>query len=86
MRLGLRAEDVLVAAAAPGRISARNVLPARVTRCEPAGEDAFVHLALEPGGECLVAKVTATAVRKLELHPGARVHALVTAQAIRRLA
>ena len=33
VRLGLRAEDVLVAADAPGRISARNVLPATVTAC-----------------------------------------------------
>ncbi len=86
MSVGVRAEDIVLAVDPPELISARNVLPARVTRCEPAGEDAFVHLALEPSGERLVAKVTAAAVRKLELHPGTRVHALVKAQAIRRLA
>jgi len=86
MSVGVRAEDIVLAVDPPGRISARNVLPARVTRCEPAGDDAFVHLALEPGGERLVAKVTTAAVHKLELRPDTRVHALVKAQAIRRLA
>lgn len=86
MSVGVRAEDVILAIDPPERISARNVLPARVTRCESAGEDAFVHLALDPRGERLVAKVTAAATAKLELRPGARVHALIKAQAIRRLA
>lgn len=84
--VGVRAEDIVLAVDTPGRISARNVLPAQVMRCEPAGDDAFVHLALEPGGERLVAKLTATAVHKLELRPNLRVHAVVKAQAIRRLA
>ena len=86
MSVGVRAEDVVLAVDPPGRISPRNVLPARVTHCEPTGDDAFVHLALDPGGERLVAKLTAAAVRKLELHADTRVHALIKAQAIRRLA
>jgi molybdate transport system ATP-binding protein len=81
--VGLRAEDVLLAADPPGRISARNVISASVSRCEASGADVLVHL---DAGDPLVAKITATAAASLGLHPGARVFALVKAQAIRRLA
>jgi molybdate transport system ATP-binding protein len=84
--VGLRAEDVLLSADPPGRVSARNVCEARVARCEPAGGDAFVHLETLPGGEPLVAKLTAGAAQHLGLAPGSRVFALVKAQALRRLA
>ena len=84
--VGVRAEDVLLAADAPGRVSARNVIPARVSRCEPRGADAYVHLETDAGGERLVAKITVGAAAKLALRPGSNVHALVKAQAIRRLA
>lgn len=84
--VGVRAEDVLLAVGAPGRISARNVLEARVARCEASGDDTFVHLEVGPGEERLVAKVTDTAATKLELREGLRVHAIIKAQAIRRLA
>jgi molybdate transport system ATP-binding protein len=84
--VALRAEDVLIAADPPGRISARNVLEARVSRCETRADEVFVHLALDPGGEQLVAKLTPTAAQKLELTAGRRVYALVKAQAIRRIA
>jgi molybdate transport system ATP-binding protein len=81
--VGVRAEDVLLATDPPGRISARNVIPARVARCETSGADALVHL---EAGEPLVAKVTAAAVAHLGLVPGATVYALIKAQAVRRLA
>ncbi len=84
--VGLRAEDVLLAADPPGRISARNALPARVTRCEHAGPDVFVHLLTDAGGEHLVAKVTSAAAQKLALSPGREVHAVIKAQALRRIA
>ena len=83
VRLGLRAEDVLVAADAPGRISARNVLPARVTACERAGGNMLVHL---DAGEPLVAKLTPAACEALALSPGTAVHLVIKAQALRRLA
>jgi molybdate transport system ATP-binding protein len=84
--VGLRAEDVLLAADVPGRLSARNTLPARVVRCEHAGPDVFVHLATRGGGEQLVAKLTPAAERHLELAPGREVHAVVKAQSLRRIA
>jgi molybdate transport system ATP-binding protein len=81
--VGVRAEDVLLSADPPGRISARNVISARVDRCEASGADALVHLdAHEP----LVAKITTGAATMLGLRPGTRVFAVVKAQAIRRLA
>jgi molybdate transport system ATP-binding protein len=81
--VGVRAEDVLLSADPPGRVSARNVIAARVERCEASGADALVHLdAREP----LVAKVTADAAASLGLAPGVPVFAVVKAQAIRRLA
>lgn len=84
--VGLRAEDVLLAADPPGRISARNALPARVARCEYSDRDVFVHLRTHTGSEHLVAKVTAAAARKLALAEGAEVHAVIKAQALRRIA
>ena len=82
VRVGVRAEDILLAADAPGRISARNVLPATVTACEQREADVLVRL---DAVESLVAKVTPAAVRALGLRPGARAFAVIKAQAIRRL-
>ncbi len=81
--LGLRAHDVLLSADAPGRVSARNLLPARVERIDVAEGDASVTL---DAGERLVAKLTVGAVERLALRPGSHVHALIKAQALRRIA
>ena len=82
LRLGLRAQDVLIAADAPGRLSARNVIPARVVRLDDAGDGVLVRL---DAGDELVAKLTASAARELSLAPGVAVHLVIKAQAIRRL-
>jgi molybdate transport system ATP-binding protein len=82
LRLGLRAQDILISADLPGRISARNVLPARVVRCESEGGSTLVYL---DAGDALVAKVTPAAVEALSLTPGTEVHLLIKAQALRRL-
>lgn len=81
--LGLRAEDLLLAAERPGRVSARNILPARITALEERDGDVLVRL---HAGEPLVAKVTPGAARALSLVEGGDVHVIVKAQAIRRLA
>jgi molybdate transport system ATP-binding protein len=82
--LGVRAEDLLLSIDPPGRISARNVFEARIARCERSGGDALVTLDAGPaGGERLVARVTPAAVETLALAPGARVHVILKAQAIR---
>jgi molybdate transport system ATP-binding protein len=83
LRLGLRAQDILVAVGPPGRISARNVIPAVVTRCEAVADGVLVHV---DAGDPLVAKLTAGAARDLGLAAGAHVHLVIKAQALRRLA
>ena len=83
LRLGLRAEDLLLAAQPPGLVSARNVFRARVKALEQHQDDVLVHL---DAGEALVARITPGAARALGLAPGCEVHVVVKAQAIRRLA
>jgi molybdate transport system ATP-binding protein len=83
LRLGLRAQDILIAADPPGRVSARNVLPARVRSLAPAEDGCLVHL---DAGDPLVAKITRSAAEALALAAGDHVHLLVKSQAIRRLA
>ena len=83
VRIGLRAEDVLLAGDRPARISASNVIEATVERCEPRDSACRVHLMC---GEKLVAKVTPAAAEKLGLRPGASVYAVIKAQALRRIA
>jgi len=83
LRLGLRAQDILIAVDPPGRISARNVIPAVVRSCEAVGDGVLVHV---DAGEKLVAKVTAGAARELGLAAGTNVHLVIKAQALRRLA
>jgi molybdopterin-binding protein len=64
-------------------VSARNILPARITALEERDGDVLVRL---HAGEPLVAKVTPGAARALSLVEGGDVHVIVKAQAIRRLA
>jgi len=83
LRLGLRAEEILLSAEPLGRISARNHLAATVASCEVAGEEALVHL--ETGAEPLVARVTRAAAEALSLERGAKVYAVIKAQSFRPL-
>jgi molybdate transport system ATP-binding protein len=87
VRIGLRAEDVVLSAEPPGRISARNVFPARVVACDDHDADVYVRLEVpaDAAGEELVAKITPSAEAHLELAPGREVYAIVKAQALRRL-
>jgi molybdate transport system ATP-binding protein len=82
VRIGLRAEDIVLAADRPGKISARNVLESRVVACDDRDGDVYVSL---DAGERLVAKVTTAAAAQLALAPGSTVYAIVKAQALRRL-
>ncbi len=44
VRLGFRAQDVMLATEPPGSLSARNVFEATVTECMPRGDSAMIHL------------------------------------------
>ena len=78
VRLACYAFDVLLAGSPPTGISARNVVPARVSALVPAGESVLVELGSLP----LRAMLTQGAVRAMELAPGAPVVAIVKATSI----
>jgi len=83
LRLGLRAEEILLAAEPLGLISARNVLAVTVASCEREAGQALVHL--DTGAEPLVARVTAAAAEALSLARGAKIYAVIKAQSLRPL-
>jgi molybdate transport system ATP-binding protein len=87
LRVGLRAEDIVLAADPPGKVSARNVFAVRVVALDERGGEVLVRTRAGEGdaGEEVVAKVTPSAADHLELAPGMRVYAIVKAYALRRL-
>ena len=81
--VAIPAEEILLAVERPRGISAQNVLAGRVTRVEPIGEQALVHVRC--AGETWRAKVTQRAVVSLELAPGREVFLIVKAHAVHAL-
>jgi len=79
VRLFVAAGDVAVARQQPHGISIRNVLGARVERVEQAQASVLLHLAI--GAERLLARVTHSALRELDIGPGAECFALFKAVA-----
>ncbi len=82
LRLRVSAREVILASEAPGAISLHNILATSVAGIgAPVGAELAVELRL-PGGAALLARVTADAVRRLELAPGRPVLALVKSTSI----
>jgi molybdate transport system ATP-binding protein len=79
VRLHVPADDVVIALEPPRQVSARNVLPVEITRLEPLNGSVLVHVAAQ--GIALLARITHSAVRELELRVGKRCFALVKAVA-----
>jgi molybdate transport system ATP-binding protein len=79
VRLYVPADDVVIALEAPRHVSARNVLPVEITRLEILDGSVLVHLAA--AGTALLARITHSAVRELDLRAGKRCFALVKAVA-----
>jgi len=77
------AEDVLVSALPLERLSARNVLPARVEGLDTWGDGVLVRLSVS--GLPWRAQVTHAAVEALGLRPGASVYLVVKAHSLRPL-
>ena len=77
--LSIHASDILLARDRPSRISARNVLPGRVTRIEKHGNGVLVFV--DVGIEWMV-RLTPSATDELELEPGVEAYAIVKASAI----
>ena len=83
LRLGIRAEDILIGLERPGRLSARNVCPGQIDRIEEVENHRLLHV--DVMGERLVAKLTIGAVEELELLRGGEVYLIIKSQAIRRV-
>jgi len=83
LRLGIRAEDILIGLERPGRLSARNVCPGQIDRIEEVENHRLLHI--DVMGERLVAKLTIGAVEELELVRGGEVYLIIKSQAIRRV-
>jgi molybdate transport system ATP-binding protein len=79
--LWLRADHVLLAAAPPQAISARNVLEGKIVSVT-AEEGGSRLIALQTAAGTVLSRVTAEAVAELALTPGKRAWALVKAHAV----
>lgn len=81
LRLRVLAQDILLSRGRPEGLSSRNVLAVRVTAVHHgAGPGAAV--ALDAGGDRLLARVTARAVQELELREGVDCYAILKATAV----
>ena len=79
VRLYVPADDVLIALEPPRNVSARNVLSVEITRLEDLNGSVLIHLAA--AGTPLLARITHSAVRELDLKPARRCFAVVKAVA-----
>jgi molybdate transport system ATP-binding protein len=79
-RVAVRAEDILLAAARPGTVSAQNVLPGRIVSLHRLGQ--HVEVTVLAGGETWIVRVTERAVRQLGLRAGGELHLLLKAHAV----
>jgi len=89
MWLGLDAEDVLIADAAPSRISARNVLPAEIVAIASDADGRTrveARLGDATGAPTLVVDVTRSAANELALTEGRRIHLVFKAGSCRAVA
>jgi len=85
LRLHILAQDVMIALDRPGRISALNILPARVRQLQEERDGMLVSLALGPGdGEQIIARITRRSATRLALAPGMAVHAVLKAVTLLR--
>jgi len=83
--LGLRADEILLATVRPERLSARNVLPARVVRLAEAPAGVLVRAELGSAGPSLEALLTRAAVAELGLAEGKPVFLVIKSHAVRVL-
>jgi molybdate transport system ATP-binding protein len=82
VRLKIRAKDVMIALDRPERVSANNILPARLARASLT--DAIATLQLSCAGQSLAAQITRRAYDRLGLAEGMSVYAVVKSVTIAR--
>ena len=81
--VALRAEEVVIAAAMPGPVSAQNVVEGSVTDVRPDGGHALVTV--DTGGERIAARVTRQSLDRLGLRAGVRAWLIFKAGALRAI-
>ncbi len=77
--VSIRAGDVILALDVPPRTSARNIVPATIRDIHVADSRALVYADV---GTCLVAEITASALRDLELRRGQEVYLIIKVNSI----
>ena len=77
--VSIKASDVILASEPPRRISARNILEARVERVDAAGRSILVHAVLE---QPWVAEITPDALANLDLQEGEKVYLVIKSSSI----
>jgi molybdate transport system ATP-binding protein len=83
LRVRLRARDIILSLSRPEGLSALNVLPGTIVSVGE-GEGASIDVALDCGGDGLVARVTRKSAQELGLRPGLAVHAIIKSIAFDR--
>jgi molybdate transport system ATP-binding protein len=83
LRIYVHARDVMLATDRPSGLSALNVLPVRVMKIGDASGP-HVDVALDFGGERLLARITRRSLGKLSIEPGREVFAVIKSIAVER--
>jgi molybdate transport system ATP-binding protein len=81
VRLRIRARDVMLATHRPEGFSALNILPGRVVELGPA-PGPVVDVALDCGGDRLIARITRRSVAALDIRPGRELFAVIKTVAL----
>jgi molybdate transport system ATP-binding protein len=80
VRVGIRADEVMLCLERPAGLSARNALPGKVLRADAVGADVLVALGVGP--VTLLVRITPGAARELDLVPGRTAFALIKTTSI----
>ena len=77
--VSVRASDIMLALEAPSRISAQNIIRGTVEEVHDMGVRVLVYVDV---GARMVAEITPTAIRDLEIHPGQEVYLIIKSTSI----
>jgi molybdate transport system ATP-binding protein len=83
LRVGFRADEVMLCRERPAGLSARNVLPGTIRRVDDVANDVLVSLGVGP--VTLLVRVTPAAARELHLAPDRTAFAVVKTTSIHPL-
>ena len=80
--VAVRSQDIIISSTRPVGLSARNVLPAVVSRVAAAGKKHLVFCVLERSEVELAVEVTSASLRELNIRPGAPLFLIIKATAL----